>query len=405
MVRGDGLEGRGTNHIYGGNLMADVPSVYVMMPMREGGTNLLPWLSVEEIAARRKGTRLRAVIAWHVVSARNECVRELLRNDHEYLLMVDDDTVVPLDTIARLLALKADVATGITPIVRVGVLMSNIVSKDLPSKCARPPHMADFSGILTPAAHDIELCGLSCVLVHRRVFEKIGFPWFDWQEDEEGNVDSEDMLFCQQARAAGFTIRADTGLICGHIKSIDLRRLVCREEGGPVTLSTHEASTIDPYATHLPALMACLARSSGPVLELGCGAYSTPSLSEVCRIQGRRLVSADNNRAWYERIAESFNGMHEVVHVPDWSASPLPDQYWGVALVDHSPANQRIVDVRRLAKAGTELIVLHDTDKPEFYGYRPLFDEFKHHYTYKTLTPWTTVFSNGDNWPAVWSTP
>ena len=405
MVRPDDSKGRWSDHLYGGNLMADIPSVYVMMPMREAGTNLVSWLAVEEVAARREKTRLRAIVAWHVVSARNEIARELLRTDYEYVLMVDDDTTIPLDTIERLLAVKADIATGVTPIVRVGVLMANIASKDLPSKCARPPHMADLSGLLVPSVHDIELCGLSCVLIHRRVFETLGFPWFDWLEDERGNVDSEDMLFCRAAREAGFTIRADTGLICGHHKTIDLRRLVCRDNGGPVTLNPHEASTIDPYATHMPMLLACLAHSSGPVLELGCGAYSTPVLSEVCRLQGRRLVSADNNRAWYERLANTFNGTHEVVHVADWNYSKLQDQHWGMVLVDHSPANQRVIDARRLAKAGAEFIVMHDTDKPEFYGYEVLFDEFKHHYTYKTMEPWTTVFSNSDNWPAAWSTP
>lgn len=36
---------------------------------------------------------------------------------------------------------------------------------------------------------------------------------------------------------------------------------------------------MNPFATHIPALLACLECTSGPVLELGSGWFSTPIVS------------------------------------------------------------------------------------------------------------------------------
>ena len=36
---------------------------------------------------------------------------------------------------------------------------------------------------------------------------------------------------------------------------------------------------MNPFATHIPALLACLEHTSGPVLELGSGWFSTPIVS------------------------------------------------------------------------------------------------------------------------------
>ena len=33
---------------------------------------------------------------------------------------------------------------------------------------------------------------------------------------------------------------------------------------------------MNPFATHMPVLLACLEHTSGPVLELGSGWFSTP---------------------------------------------------------------------------------------------------------------------------------
>ena len=38
---------------------------------------------------------------------------------------------------------------------------------------------------------------------------------------------------------------------------------------------------MNPFATHMPLLLACLRRTSGPVLELGSGWFSTPLIAAL----------------------------------------------------------------------------------------------------------------------------
>lgn len=40
---------------------------------------------------------------------------------------------------------------------------------------------------------------------------------------------------------------------------------------------------MDPYATHLPVLVREALQARGPILELGCGDYSTPVLAEIAQ--------------------------------------------------------------------------------------------------------------------------
>src|ERR1019366_4837505 len=81
-------------------------------------------------------------------------------------------------------------------------------------------------------------------------------------------------------------------------------------------LKPNQDDTMDPYATHLAPLVACIRHTQGAVIELGCGDYSTPILHHLC--PGRLLVSADSNRAWLGRFADLACDMHILCHVPDW---------------------------------------------------------------------------------------
>ena len=45
---------------------------------------------------------------------------------------------------------------------------------------------------------------------------------------------------------------------------------------------TPEMETAVKWQSHLPALLACIAVTHGPVLELGVGHFSTPHLHALC---------------------------------------------------------------------------------------------------------------------------
>jgi len=147
---------------------------------------------------------------------------------------------------------------------------------------------------------------------------------------------------------------------------------------------------MDPYATHLPLLLACVAVTSGPVIELGCGDYSTPALHLVCR--NRMLVSADSDGNWCQRFTDLASENHRIFFVGDWACFNLIDQKWDVAFVDHAPVERRKHDIERLI-GQARFVVVHDTEA-RCYEYEGVLSRFKHRFDYKRFTPWTTVVSN-----------
>lgn len=148
------------------------------------------------------------------------------------------------------------------------------------------------------------------------------------------------------------------------------------------------------YGTHLVPLLRAVLLTTGDVLELGLGVCSTPALHALCQLQGRRLVTIENNREWYaigERYASDF---HQVLYVPEWKDAPI-ERPWSVALVDHSPDERRAVELGRLAPHAQYLIA-HDANRRYWkqYGYDRAFPKFAHRLIYDRDDPATAILSN-----------
>lgn len=154
---------------------------------------------------------------------------------------------------------------------------------------------------------------------------------------------------------------------------------------------------MDAYGSFLPLLVGAVARTDGPVLELGCGEYSTLVLHEMCRASGRWLLSAESDAGWHARFADLAGPRHCVDLVTDWEAwwtpllAPLADP-WDVAFVDHAPGERRAGDIARL-RAIAKYIIVHDTEAPS-YGYESVLRSFAHRYDYTRLCPHTTIVSD-----------
>ncbi|MGH9200227.1 MAG: hypothetical protein ACRD2A_03215 [Vicinamibacterales bacterium] len=156
-----------------------------------------------------------------------------------------------------------------------------------------------------------------------------------------------------------------------------------------------EGCRLDPYGTHLPMLMKALVLTrTGPVLELGCGHYSTPILHDAC--VDRPLLSLDSNIEFVDKFAPLCDDRHQVRWVQSWDAIALAERDWEVVLVDHYPGERRGLDISRLADHA-RFIVVHDSEDRISYGYDAVLPRFRFRYDYKRLHPWTTVVSNIDD--------
>jgi hypothetical protein len=157
------------------------------------------------------------------------------------------------------------------------------------------------------------------------------------------------------------------------------------------------------YGTHIAPLMTAVMNTSGPVFEMGCGDFSTPFLHELCKKQGKYLLSTDTSNDWISLFLDMQSDNHEFKYVPvyedDWEKNPKPElwdtignQSWGVVFVDHRPGERRRVDIERFAD-NAEIIVAHDTEY-DGYEYEKVFCKFKYRFDYKRYSVYTTLVSN-----------
>ena len=155
-------------------------------------------------------------------------------------------------------------------------------------------------------------------------------------------------------------------------------------------------------STHYAALIGAVLATDGPILELGCGLYSTPLLHALCQAGQRTLVSADNDVDWAEKFWATADGWHTVAYVPDWDEwDVIVSREWSVVLVDHAPAHRRVAEIKRLANRA-RFIVVHDTEPEmeEMYHYEAVLGEFAYRLNFTCCRPYTAIVSNlGAIWP------
>lgn len=149
-------------------------------------------------------------------------------------------------------------------------------------------------------------------------------------------------------------------------------------------------------ASHLPILIKVIQSSVGPVLELGAGQFSTPVMHWLCLEAKRKLVTYENDLKYYaaNRAFQAQN--HDVIFVDDWDKAVIDHTHWGVAFVDHRPADRRKVEIARLSSI-TDYIVVHDTEAASDYAHgfvKASFPLFKYRYNYRRQKPYTSVLSN-----------
>lgn len=145
--------------------------------------------------------------------------------------------------------------------------------------------------------------------------------------------------------------------------------------------------------SYLPILIKIIGFTTGPVLELGMGTFSTHYLHWAC-YPDRRLLSYENNPDLLDWSRSFSNDYHEIRFVDDWDKADLSG-HWSVALIDHSPGDRRVVDIKRLANS-VDYIVAHDSqpERDRRYKYSRVHSMFKYRKDFGRENPLTTVLSN-----------
>jgi len=147
----------------------------------------------------------------------------------------------------------------------------------------------------------------------------------------------------------------------------------------------------------MPVLVKAAQISSGDILEMGIGWFSTPLLHWMCMDQNRRLVSYENDPGYYNDFKDAANYLHEIIFIDAWVKANI-QKSWGLAFIDFRPKWERWKVARVLANYA-KFVILHDSDpgSEKFYKVIKIYSLFKYRYDYTKAVPNTTVLSNFDN--------
>jgi len=144
----------------------------------------------------------------------------------------------------------------------------------------------------------------------------------------------------------------------------------------------------DAYSTHQRLLVKYLMQTTGPILELGCGDYSTPIIHEIAAAQGRTVLTLDSNADWLNRFSSYKTERHSFRHVESWDEWQ-PQSRYGLAFIDHTPGPRRPVEFMKL-QGVADVLILHDTEA-NGYDWHTIYSHMDHIETDANVRPCTTV--------------
>lgn len=153
---------------------------------------------------------------YQVDQVRNLIAHWAIQNEFDYVFSVDSDISFPPDTLARMLSHNKDIVSGIY-IQRIpGKHCIEIMRKNAHGGVTH----VDWADIKGQGLVPIDGCGFGCVLVKIEVYKSIPYPHFLYHSAiDHAHTLSEDVHFCNQARDRGFTLWADTDIVCDHTGS------------------------------------------------------------------------------------------------------------------------------------------------------------------------------------------
>lgn len=148
-----------------------------------------------------------------IVLSRNKLREVALNEGFDYFLSLEADVIPPGDIIYRLLSHSKDIVSAVyfnnvEKDSKIQTLMMLWVNRGEDKETIY--HVSDVE-LQRPRLIEVAMCGLGCVLISRRVLEKVEFRY------DKAFVSFDDVWFCKDAKANDFSIYGDTGVVCKHL--------------------------------------------------------------------------------------------------------------------------------------------------------------------------------------------
>ena len=146
---------------------------------------------------------------------RNKLTGYFLRSKFEWLLFLDSDTVPPMNVLDMIKNGK-NICSGVYHQFKDGQVRPLTFEK-VKSKYGYVSKEKDDYLV------EVDAVGAGCLLINRKVFEKMKKPYFIFLYDKDGLLKlSEDLNFCKKAQKAGFKIWVGKRIGSSHYKTVNL---------------------------------------------------------------------------------------------------------------------------------------------------------------------------------------
>lgn len=181
--------------------------------------------SIYELDTEGHEVFFRFVRGYDCATARNNIAQMALNMGVDYVLMVDNDVVLPKETIKWMLDEPVDVCLGYYAhrgadnlyTGRVSVCKLGWYNYPLESE-----YTADEMETYKKHGEKkmkIHGGGMGCAMINTDVFRRTTYPWYDWVNyaDDNRGMLSEDLFFCEKCRLSFIDIHTDARVGCGHM--------------------------------------------------------------------------------------------------------------------------------------------------------------------------------------------
>lgn len=172
-----------------------------------------------------------SIRGYDVATARNHIGQRAIDRETDYVLMVDNDVVLPRDALKLLLDDAKDVNLGYYAhrgpdnTYSGRTCICKLKDEDGKEYYHFPLESeytaAEMQAMAGNGTKKIEVHGggMGCALIKTDLFRTVPYPWYDWVNYGDANrgMLSEDLYFCVLCRNSGYKIHADVRVGCGHL--------------------------------------------------------------------------------------------------------------------------------------------------------------------------------------------
>ena len=183
------------------------PRVLVGIIANDSARYSLFTASVLKLDTAGLDVQVEIVIGGDWCGARNTLARMCVDGGFDYLWFMDDDHAFPPNILKQLLRHGQPLVNPICLTRRAPFPPVCYTEKSGPNMY----QPIQLTGRAADELVELEAGGCAGMLIRHDVLEAVGSPWFEYTDR------SEDIVFCEKAKAAGFKIHADLSVRLGHI--------------------------------------------------------------------------------------------------------------------------------------------------------------------------------------------